>query len=673
MKILIAEDTEDSRIMLEMALLGEGYEVISTVNGKQALNTARNNTPDLIISDIMMPEMDGFELCREVKKDNELKSIPFIFYTATYIEHQDEELGLALGASRFLVKPIEPQALMAIIHDELNLLQNGKSVIHGLQKNESELDDMHIHSVRHKLDQKNVALAQEQRALELSEEKYRHLVESVQDYYFFYTHNTEGVFTYVSPSVERVLGYKPEEFLEHYSEYLTTNPVNKDVERYSQLSIKGEEQSPYEVETHNKNGSISWLEVKETPVFDSDNKVIHVEGIAHDITERKQAEGIISQDQKMSALGKLTGGIAHDYNNTLAVILGYAELIDSLQDSFSSTPELALKLDEYTHEIIHAAERGARLSKKLLSFSRQKSSEKKVLDIKAVLISQKNMIEKMLTPRINLGLSLEDDLWPVKLDASELEDTVINLSINAMHAIESVGQLIIQARNKNLQESETRELDLPAGDYVLLEFKDTGCGIDKEIIAKIFDPFYSTKGEKGSGLGLSQVYGFMKRSNGTIKADSAPGQGAHFSLYFPRSMEKIVEDTRAVTERPVAISSDKKILVVDDEPVLLRLTSEILRQDGYGVFIAQGGKQALEILAKENIDLLISDVLMPEMDGYELAGRVQEKYPSIKIQMLSGFSDDLHHKLTDKMIYQNLLEKPVNAQKLLKRVRELLA
>ena len=666
MKFLVVEDTEDSRLMLVDQLEVQGYEVESAVNGVEALEMIRTSPPDIIISDIMMPKMDGFELCHQVKRDPQLKKIPFIFYTATYTDPRDEELALALGGVRFIIKPLEPHALMLIIQEVVEAVQAEElPVSQAQQKDECELEKLHLQSISRKLDKKNTELEKEREALKKSEDKYRHLVESIQNYYFFYTHDTEGVFTYLSPSIENLLGYTPEEFLVHYSKYLTDNPVNKEVERHSELSIKGEEQPPFELELVAKDSSVHWLEVKEVPVFDEQGNVSHIEGIAHDITERKQTEEALRRSQKMDALGKLTGGIAHDYNNMLGVILGYADLLES---ALSEQPQLA----QYVHEITHAGERGAKLTRKLLSFSQQKKSETKKVNLTTLLLGEQHMLEKTLTARIKLILDLAEELWTVRLDDNDLEDAILNLSINAMHAIVGNGQLTIKTRNKSVTSMDAPTLQLDAGDYVFLSITDTGSGMDEATKEKIFDPFYTTKGENGTGLGLSQVYGFLERSCGVIKVYSEQGQGTRFELYFPRYHESDGDDKAEEVNNVVDLRGNETILVVDDEPALLDLISEILSQQGYHVICAGNAKQALEILEKESINLLFSDVIMPDMDGYKLAAIVQEKYPTIKIQLASGFSDNRHLNMIDDSLYQRLISKPYNIQTLLQRVRELL-
>jgi len=372
----------------------------------------------------------------------------------------------------------------------------------------------------------------------------------------------------------------------------------------------------------------------------------------------------LHQSQKMDALGKLTGGIAHDYNNMLGVVLGYAELLESALDG---QPGLA----KYAQKIHHAGERGAKLTKKLLAFSRKKASEEVRLNLNTLLQDEQHMLEKTLTVRIKLVLDLAEDLWSVWLDGSDMEDAIINISINAMHAMAGDGQLTIQTSNQIIGQVEAQSLGVTSGDYVLLCITDTGCGMNELIREKIFEPFFSTKGEKGTGLGLSQVYGFVQRSDGGIRVYSEQDHGTRFVLYFPRFCESAGEEQSAKDVSVPDFIGNENILVVDDEPALLTLTGEILSEHGFNVFSAESANKALEILEQETIDILISDIIMPGMNGYQLAAMVREKYPAIKIQLASGFADDRNMGEIDKSLQQNLLVKPFNSQDLLQRIREL--
>ncbi len=401
------------------------------------------------------------------------------------------------------------------------------------------------------------------------------------------------------------------------------------------------------------------------PLFDEEEKVYAVCSISTDITERKTQEEQLRRSQKMDALGKLTGGIAHDYNNLLGIIMGYAEL---LNEKLESTPELS----KYALDIEHAAERGTKLTKKLLAFTRHKSSDEKLLDINGLLKEQKLMLEKTLTARINLKWDLASYLWPVWLDSGDLEDAVINMSINASHAIEGHGELIFKTKNKELSHSESQLIGVPAGDYVVLVITDNGSGMDDHIKEKIFDPFFSTKGERGTGLGLSQVYGFVKRSGGDIKVFTEENKGTSFELYFPRSFRSDNVSKRMVKIDKENLKGKETILVVDDEQSLVDLASDILSAQGYQVLKANGGVEALEIINNENISLMISDVIMPNMDGYELSEKVKSKYPEIKILLASGFVGEHDNKVIDNVLQENLLYKPYTASSLLESVRGLL-
>ena len=414
-----------------------------------------------------------------------------------------------------------------------------------------------------------------------------------------------------------------------------------------------------------KDGRIILCEWHNTALKDESGKVIGAASIVQDITERKQQEEQLRRSLKMDALGKLTGGIAHDYNNMLGVVLGYAELLDI---NLAEQP----KLIGYVEQIQHAGKRGANLTSKLLSFSSNTSYELKELNINVLLQNEKLMLEKTLTARINLVLDLAEDLYSVMLDENEFEDVLLNMSINAMHAIEGNGRLTLKTRNMKIDEKDGYRLNLHQGDYIQLSITDTGIGMTKETKEKLFDPFYSTKGDKGTGLGLSQVYNFVKNSGGVIEVDSKIGKGSEFRIYFPKFVGMKQNKKQIKDNNDIDLSGTETVLIVDDEPALLSMCSEILEDKGYKVLCAESAKQGLEILELESVDLLLSDVIMPEMDGYTLATIVKKKFPNIKIQMVSGFTDNHHLKAINKSLHENLIFKPYQAQELLSKIRVLL-
>ena len=483
------------------------------------------------------------------------------------------------------------------------------------------------------------------------------------------TINDTGIVRSFNRAAEKMFGYENDEIVGENVNLLMPEPYqsahDEILHQYVETGEKHIIGIGRDLPALHKDGSIFsiHLSVNEMPKKVSGERLFI--GSCLDITQLKEQEQQLRHSQKMDALGKLTGGIAHDYNNMLGVILGYSEL---LLDKFSTDP----KLKKYITEIHHAGQRGAKLTQKLLAFSRQKTSSPDVTNINTVLENNRNMLEKTLTARIQLLYELAADLWPVYLDKSDLEDAILNMCINSMHAIEHSGRLVLSTKNCELsrKDIEGLKLEKEPGDYVCLSVCDTGAGIDKDTLMQIFEPFFSTKGDKGNGLGLSQVYGFVNRSMGSVKVESEPGVGSCFNLYFPRYMGEHV--SKAIALKPLdAGAGSESILVVDDEPSLRSLLNEMLTSSGYKVVLAESAEQAIEFLQKQSIDLVLSDVIMPGMNGYKLAEYITEHYPDIKVQLASGFSDNSHNS-EQRELHNNILNKPFERSKLLTRLREVL-
>lgn len=422
------------------------------------------------------------------------------------------------------------------------------------------------------------------------------------------------------------------------------------------------------VDGKRKNGEIFPMRLHIAELPEDRYGVRRFVGSCVDLTRVNQQEELLRRSQKMDALGKLTGGIAHDYNNMLGVIMGYADLLTGL---LSDQPVL----EKYAQQIYRAGQRGAKLTQRLLSFSRQENPEASKLNINNLLREQQDMLQKTLTVRVKLVMDLDEELWSIWLDYNDLEDAIINMSINAMHAMgnqETESQLTIQTRNKVINRVDATALNLDPGSYVILSIKDTGSGMEETVKERIFDPFFSTKGDEGTGFGLSQVFGFVKRAGGAIDVSSEPNKGSEFNLYFPRYMKDMSIDDKVENRVDQNYRGEESILLVDDEVALLDLTSELLTAKGYHVFKARSGIEALSILEVEKIDLILSDVIMPDMDGAQLAAIAQEKYPEIMIQLASGFADESHIGSMKKSLHKKLLRKPYSADALYKSIRNLL-
>ena len=468
-------------------------------------------------------------------------------------------------------------------------------------------------------------------------------------------------------SAENIFGFKKEEVIGHHiTENILPDNARDQVDKIWEnlIANTGGEHSINENIT--KDGKVITCEWNNTPLVDDNGKIVGVASFVEDITLQKSQEDLIRRTQKMDALGKLTGGIAHDYNNMLGVILGYCEL---LQISLHEHP----KLLDYINEIQHAGERGAKLTQRLLGFSRQKASEEINVELNNLLKDNQDMLEKTLTVRIKLIFNLAEDIWPIFVNVNDLEDMILNMSINAMHAMSESGDLTFSTRNEYLPLFDAQLLDVEEGDYVVLTVTDTGCGMDAETASHIFEPFYSTKGARGTGLGLSQVYGFVSRSGGAIRTYSEIDHGTRFTVYFPRHDNIQINNNSDVKKtEDLNTKGTERLLVVDDEESLVQITKNILELQGYSVLLANSGEQALEILLSNEVDAVITDIIMPRMDGYELAKIITQLYPKIKIQLMSGFNDNRDKSKVSNEMHQKLLHKPVNSKVLVKQIRELL-
>ena len=643
--ILIIEDDPFDAENLKLHLQQAGHRIVGVVTtGQAAIEKADTDKIDLMLADIVLPgEIDGIETVRRIHKKH---NIPTIFITAYT---SDEQLIRAEQVRPFayLLKPYQQREMEMVINICLARSQVEKEL--AAQKQQAEEKELRA--------QKELLKQKELLALILEHIPYAVFWKDRGSNYLgcnsYFVHDT-GL-----DSPADIIGKNDFD--------LPWSPDEAEYYRQVDLDVmeSGKSRLNFEESQHSDDGREITVLTSKVPLIDEDGKIMGILGIYADISERKKQEEQLRHVQKMDALGKLTGGVAHDFNNMLGVVLGYVSL---LEEQLADQPKLA----KYAHEIHHAGERSAKLTRKLLAFCRQRSSDAEPVNLNMLIREQQDMLEKTLTARVKLVLDLAEDLWPVLLDKGDLEDAIINISINAMHAIKGNGQLTIQTLNEAIDASDAHALQLEPGDYIQLNIRDTGCGMDKVMKEKIFEPFFSTKGEEGTGLGLAQVYGFVERSKGVLKVYSKPDHGTLFSIYFPRLQQREIDDISDLENKARNYQGNETILVIDDEPALLDLTTEILQNHGYKTWSAINAKQAFNILEDEPVDVLLSDIIMPEMDGYELAAIVMEKYPHVKIQLVSGFSDNNHADMIGAELQDKLLQKPYQSQTLLKRIRELL-
>ncbi|MFV2061659.1 MAG: cache domain-containing protein [Gammaproteobacteria bacterium] len=469
-----------------------------------------------------------------------------------------------------------------------------------------------------------------------------------------------------SDEVFRIFELSPDKVIPSYELFLTlVHPDDIElVNKTYKDSIVNKTTYDVEHRIKLKRGKIKLVREHGKTFYDENGEPLRSTGTIQDVTDIRLKEEQLKRSQKMDALGKLTGGIAHDYNNILGIIIGYSDL---LLDHVSNDPKMA----KYVEHIIDASKRGRNLTKKLMTFSRYKKSIKSIININTEIEKQHSMLEKTLTARIKLITNLAEDIWPIEVDLDDLNDSIINMAINASHAIESNGKLTIKTRNVHLEYKITRGLGLSAGDYVSLSITDTGVGMDTETQSRIFDPFFTTKGAEGTGLGLSQVYGFIKRSHGSINIVSELNYGTEFTMYFPRHSSPPKLEEQPNSKHDIKSNGNESILIVDDEPALCEMACSILQPQGYTVFKANSADQALAILKSNHIDLLLSDVIMPNVNGYKLAAEVQKNYPDIIIQLVSGYNDTFVVATDIEISKLDVFQKPYTKNELLNQVNKL--
>jgi two-component system cell cycle sensor histidine kinase/response regulator CckA len=504
--------------------------------------------------------------------------------------------------------------------------------------------------------------------LRASEFRYRELFDSAND--IIYVHDLSGNFLSFNKAALRATGYTPEEARALNIRHVVAPDQLEAAQAEIANKLGGESSPPHELVILTKDGRRLTLEVNSHLIYEN-GRPVAVQGIARDVTERKRLEQQLRHSQKMEAVGRLAGGVAHDFNNHLTVIAAYSQM---LADALPENDHLR----SYAQEISWAAERAGNLTTRLLVFSRQQMTEPKVVDLNHLLNALSNMMRRLIGEDIELRSLLDPALGKIKADPSQIEQVVMNLAVNARDAMHNGGQLTIRTYNfEALPGAEPPHPGLQPGSYVVLQVSDTGIGMDDELRRHIFEPFFTTKESgKGTGLGLSMVYSIVKQSGGEIVAESAPGAGASFTIYFPQVEACPDEFAAKMAASSGAKSAEREtILLVEDEYGVRKLVRKMLLQQGYRVLEAANGQDALQIrrMHAGPIHLLLTDVVMPGMSGRELAARFAVHSPDTHVLYMTGYTDDaiLQHGLPEAES-PAMLRKPFLAEILAAAVRKAL-
>jgi signal transduction histidine kinase/ActR/RegA family two-component response regulator len=416
----------------------------------------------------------------------------------------------------------------------------------------------------------------------------------------------------------------------------------------------------------NKDGGVFTENVTISPIRNEHGNIINYVAVKHNITRELELEAQYRQSQKMEAIGQLAGGIAHDFNNLLVPILGYADL-----GMRKLSPENALYTD--LARIREAGKRAAALTRQILAFSRKQILQVQPLNLNTIVKEFSTMLRRLLRDNINLQLILPPEPGWIEADKTQIEQVLMNLVINAQQAMLNGGELIIETTNVVLDKQYAQKrIEIQPGNYVMMAVSDTGCGMDKETQQRIFEPFFTTKKkDKGTGLGLATVFGIVKQHGGSIWVYSEINQGTTFKIYFPRIKEGSYPSTTETAEITTVFGTET-ILVVEDEEAVRRLVCETLEAHGYTVIETKNPTHALKMAAahKKPIHLLLTDVIMPEMNGVELYQTLKEIRPHIKVLYMSGYTDNaiVHHGILKASVH--FLQKPFTIHSLTQKVRE---
>ena len=480
--------------------------------------------------------------------------------------------------------------------------------------------------------------------------------------------NHEGAIEYVNPAFEKLTGYTREEVLGQNPRLLKSGV--QDAHFYEQMwqtILRGEVYRGVMI-NRKKSGELYYAEKTITPVLDAAGQITHFISNDRDTTERRKLEEQLLQVQKMDAIGQLAGGVAHDFNNLLMVISSYAEL---MMDALA--PESQLR--HHGEEILKASRRAADLTRQLLTFSRKQVQALRVLDLNSALEEICKNLSRLIGEDMQLSLQLGKELWPLKADPVQLEQIVMNLATNARDAMPHGGQLSIETRNVELDDAYCRtQPDVTPGEDILLAFSDSGTGIDPVVLPHIFEPFFTTKEKgKGTGLGLATIYGIVKQSGGHITVQSEVASGTTFKIFLPRARAANISPEPAARNSQ-QLRGSETVLLVEDEDAVRESEREYLEQRGYTVLAAANGPAALELVASSGreIQLLVTDVVMPKMSGSELAEQLLAQRPGLKVLYVSGYAEStvMQHGLAE--LGSRFLHKPFTLKALAAKIREVL-
>jgi PAS domain S-box-containing protein len=643
--ILIVDDSPSNLELLTGILRREGYGVRLASDGEQALLAVQTRHPDLVLLDIRLPGMDGYEICRRLKASEDTRGIPVIFISGAS-DPLDTVKSFSVGGVDHISKPFNPKEVLVRVATQLTLWKTKKTLIERNLQLQEEINER----------------KRAEEAYRKSEEKYRDLVENIND--VIYEVDESGNITYISPVIESMSGYAQEEITGRNVFDFIYPEDNPRIRKQLQKLFAGI-QEPSQYRFLKKSGEVMWCRSSSRLIYENGHPQ-GLRGAITEVTKTVQLEAELRQAQKMEAIGTLAGGIAHDFNNILFPIVGLSELL--MEDLPAESRE-----HENVAEIFRAARRAGDLVKQILSFSRQAENKKMPVGIQQVLTEVIKLVRSTIPSNIKITQSIQSNCGLVMADPSQLHQIAMNLMTNAYHAVEQQGgDISIALRESVLTGEDNAGMALEPGNYALMCVSDSGCGIEPAVMGKIFQPYFTTKKQgKGTGLGLSVVYGIVKEHGGDIRVTSEVEKGTTVNVYLP--LIEGASETVSADKAPYEMGTER-ILLVDDEEPIVRLEQMTLERLGYQVTARTSSVEALGAFRTnpEVFDLVITDMSMPNMTGDKLARELMVIKPGIPVIICTGFSEKMSSERAKNVGISGFLMKPVIKSEMAKTVRNVL-
>jgi PAS domain S-box-containing protein len=678
-RVLVVDDKEENRYYLQALLTGHGFAVTMARHGAEALVLARQHGPNLIVSDLLMPVMDGYTLLRHWRSDPALRHLPFIVYTATYTETEDEQLAMNLGADAFILKPAEPDDFLARIREVEARPRATATTLTAPGPDETELLKVYSEALIRKLEEKTLQLEEANRVLQqdivnrmaaeaaLREAQVRiseqaSLLDKTRD--AILVRDLEHRVTYLNRSAERIYGWPAEALLgRSVLETLRADPIEFDAAT-AHLLAHGEWAG--ELRKTARSGAVLTMDCRWT-LMRGDDHPEAILAIETDVTERKLLEQQFLRAQRLESIGTLAGGIAHDLNNMLAPIMLSIEL---LKMDLDQTTRLDL-----LSTIEASARRGADMVGQVLSFARGVEGRRVDVELRRLLRDVEKIANDTFLKNIEVRTVLPAQLPPVIGDPTQLHQVLLNLCVNARDAMADGGTLTLLASEASFDAARIApHPKARPGRYVVVQVEDTGAGMPQAVIDRIFEPFFTTKAPgKGTGLGLSTSLAIVRSHEGFIEVESTPGKGSRFRVCLPAQAGE-ASDADRVGAVALPRGRGELVLVVDDEASARQLTRQTLETFGYRVLEAASGADAVSMYAlqPDRIAVVLADMMMPVMDGPATIAVLRKANPAVRIVGTSGLTTGGNALGIGDTRIDHFLPKPYTAEALLTILRDVL-